>query len=245
MPTLCRAKNRVLLFVMDPKSKPKDIVCFIIITDSECAECKTKLFKGGFLFMDREKEQPLCLTCADLDHLVYLPAGDAALSRRARKHSPITVVAVKFSRARKRYERQGILVSEEALEKAEAECLADEDVRARKRERAEERRVALDVVFAQKMKERILELFPNCPAEDAQSIANHTTVRGSGRVGRSAEGQSFEKDAVTLAVRAHIRHCYTDYDRRLMKHGDRALAREEVIVNVDDMAGKWSQSRKR
>jgi hypothetical protein len=35
---------------------------------------------------------PLCLTCADLDHLVFLGAGDAALTRRAKKASTLSAV---------------------------------------------------------------------------------------------------------------------------------------------------------
>jgi len=62
----------------------------------------------------------LCRRCAKLDHLVYLPAGDATLSRRAKKASELSAVVVRFSRARKRYERQGILVEEAALKQAEA-----------------------------------------------------------------------------------------------------------------------------
>ena len=62
---------------------------------------------------------------ADLDHLVYLLRGDAALTRRARKHSALTAVAVRFSRSRGRYERQGVLIEEAALERAEEECLGD------------------------------------------------------------------------------------------------------------------------
>ena len=72
--------------------------------------------KGEFLLM--EKGQPLCLACADLDYLVFLPAGDAAVSRRARKHSSLAAVVVRFSRVRKRYERQGLLVTEAGLAKA-------------------------------------------------------------------------------------------------------------------------------
>jgi hypothetical protein len=41
-------------------------------------------------------------------------------------------VVVRFSRSRTRYERQGILVEEAALESAEAQCLADEDARGRR-----------------------------------------------------------------------------------------------------------------
>ena len=57
----------------------------------------------------------LCLACADLDHLVFLPAGDAAVTRRARKCSALAAVVLKWSQARKRYERQGLLVEPQAL----------------------------------------------------------------------------------------------------------------------------------
>jgi hypothetical protein len=67
-----------------------------------------------------------------------------ALTRRAKKHSTLSAVVFKSSRARKRYERQGLLVEEQALEKAEEECLADIDVRERRREREAIRREELD-----------------------------------------------------------------------------------------------------
>ena len=77
----------------------------------------------------------LCLACADLDELVFHPSGDAALTRRALKHSVLSAVVLKFSRARGRYERQGLLVEESALNQAEAECLADAEARERRAER--------------------------------------------------------------------------------------------------------------
>jgi hypothetical protein len=79
----------------------------------------------GVDFPFMEGERPLCLACADLDHLVYLPRGDTALTRRARKHSALSAVVVRFSRTRKRYERQGVLVEESALEQAGEECSAE------------------------------------------------------------------------------------------------------------------------
>ena len=75
------------------------------------------------------------MACADLDHLIFLPSGNTALTRRARKHSNLSAVVLKWSRARKRYERQGLLVEEQAIKRAEAECLADDEVRARRGER--------------------------------------------------------------------------------------------------------------
>ena len=62
---------------------------------------------------------PLCRSCAKLEHLVYLPAGDAALSRRAKQASGLSAIVVRFSRSRKRYERQGILIEAAALKQAE------------------------------------------------------------------------------------------------------------------------------
>src|SRR5882757_9174729 len=116
----------------------KELVVFDILRDSKCSECGKELGKGDFLFM--EGKHPVCLSCADFDHLIYLPRGDAALTRRAKKYSALSAIVVRFSRSRGRYERQGILVEEAALEGAEQECLADAQQRAGRRERDEVRR---------------------------------------------------------------------------------------------------------
>ena len=84
------------------------------------------------------------MACAELEHLPFLPSGNTALTRRAKKHSRRSAVVLKWSRARKQYERQGLLVEEEALAKAEAECLADEEARQHKCQRNAERRKELD-----------------------------------------------------------------------------------------------------
>ena len=112
------------------QSRPPDLVVVSPLKDWTCAGCGGS---GDFLLM--EDPGPLCMTCADMDHLVFLAAGDAALTRRARRASGLSAVVVRFSRARRRYERQGILVEEHALGRAEQECLADEQARARRRER--------------------------------------------------------------------------------------------------------------
>jgi hypothetical protein len=52
---------------------------------------------------------------------VLLGAGDAKLTRRAKARSARHAVVVRFSKARKRYERQGLLVEPQALREAEAE----------------------------------------------------------------------------------------------------------------------------
>jgi hypothetical protein len=191
----------------------------------------------SLLFM--EDAGPLCMGCADLDHLVFLPAGDAALSRRARKASRLSAVVVRFSRARKRYERQGILVEEAALEQAEARCLADEEARARRRERDRQRRADQDVVFETRLAEAVRRRFPGCPAERAEAIAHHAAVRGSGRVGRSAAGRALDEQAVMLAVIASVRHQDTGYNELLMAGVHRGEARARVRPDIDRILAAW------
>jgi hypothetical protein len=219
-------------------SKPRDIVVFETVSQSViCSECKTELFKGNFLFM--EKGQPLCLSCADLDPLEFLPGGDAALTRRARKYSGLSAIVVRFARARGRYERQGILVEPGAIEKAEQECLSDEDQRMARREREATRRAAQDETLVAEMAQLMRRLYPKCPAEEAEKIARHTAERGSGRVGRSAAGRNLEEQALELAVAAWIRHRWTEYDKLLSSGHERFDARELVRHKVWDVVDRW------
>jgi hypothetical protein len=57
----------------------------------------------------------VCLRCVGLDDFEFLSAGDALLTRRVKAKSARYAVVVRFSRARRRYERQGVLVEQQAL----------------------------------------------------------------------------------------------------------------------------------
>jgi hypothetical protein len=216
------------------QGRPPDLVVVSPLGEWTCSECGGS---GDLLLM--EGPGPICMRCADMDHLVFLPSGDAALTRRARKASRLSAVVVRFSRARKRYERQGVLVEEAALERAEAECLADSDARARRRERAQERRAAEDTLFHADLAREIRRLYPGCPTDRAEEIARHAGARGSGRVGRSAAGRSFDPEAIRLALVASIRHLDTRYDELLMSGMDRAQARERVWPEVERQVAEW------
>jgi len=221
-------------------SAPPEIVVFSTLRDSRCSQCHAELLHGSFLLV--ENGEPLCLTCADLDHLVYVPRGDPALSRRARKHSTLFAVVVQFSRTRKRYERQGILVEEAALEKAQEECLSDAPLRAYRRERDALRRSGEDEAPVERLAGKIRELFPACPPGEGKAIAVHTAARGSGRVGCSAAGRALDDAAVTLAVVAFIRHRHTRYDELRMRGTDRAWARQQVQPRIEEMLDTWRRS---
>jgi hypothetical protein len=217
----------------------EDIVVFAITGHAVCRECGTKLVKGEFL--RSEDKQPYCLSCADLDHLVFLPRGDMALTRRARKHSALSAVVVKFSKARRRFERQGLLVAEAALEQAERECLADEAARLRARERAAVRRSELDERYVCEFAEQLGKLFPGCPVAERQAIADHACLKYSGRVGRSAAAKQLDREAIEFAVKAHVRHCHTSYDQMLTRGVSRDNARSRVRDAVKEVLERWQQ----
>lgn len=215
----------------------KDIVVFLVRRETKCAECGRELFDGNLLRL--EDDRPLCLDCADLGHLEFLTSGNTALTRRATKHSPLRAVMVQWARARKRYERQGILVTTEAIDRAEAQCLADEEQRARQRERAAIRREGEDLQYEAAVTRRLKEMFPGCPSQEAAQIAAWTCRKHSGRVGRSAAAKEFDPQALRLAVIAHIRHEHTRYNELLMQHGDRQLARAEVRGEIAKVLASW------
>src|SRR5438067_5111287 len=224
--------------VNQPRDGNKELTVFISSRESVCDDCGENLGRGAWITLAGEKGA-LCLACADLDHLAFLPSGDAALTRRARKHSLLSAVVLKWSRARKRYERQGLLVEERALELAENECLADADVRARRREREAERRAELDETFVDRFAAKIREAFPRIVAGREQKIAEHACLKYSGRIGRSALGKKMDEHAVRLAVIAHIRHNETNYDELLGSGWERSDARGAVAEQVDAILNRW------
>ena len=157
----------------------------------------------------------------------------------------MSAVVVRFSQTRNRYERQGILVGEEALARAEGECLSDARARELARERATERRATVDAEYVAAFASRIGELFPGCPAVERTAIAEHACRKYSGRVGRSAAAKDLEEHAVTLAVQAHVRHAHVPYDRLLASGMERFKARDQVALAVLKRLDDWRPSREK
>jgi hypothetical protein len=96
------------------QGRPPDLVVISPLTDWTCTTCSGT---GDLLIM--QETGPVCLRCVGMDHLVFLPAGNAGLTRRAHRTSQLSAVVVRFNRSRKRYERQGLLVESTALAHAE------------------------------------------------------------------------------------------------------------------------------
>ena len=223
---------------MDAKPDDGELKVFISSRESTCSECGQNLGSHAWITLAGERGA-LCLTCADLDHLVYLPSGDPALTRRARKNSRLHAVVLKWSRTRKRYERQGLLVEEEGLERAEAECLVDTELRQARRMREAERREIVDKEYVQRYSEQIRRCYPRMPSGLEAKIAEHACLKHSGRVGRSGAAKRFDEESITLSVVAHIRHTRTDYDELLMRGIDRHDARSLVRDKIDQVLEQW------
>ena len=230
-PELSEAKRQQLA---EKQSRPPELVVISPLNEWTCTICA-----GSGELLSMEGPGPVCLVCADLDHLVFLPAGDTALTRRAKTASGLSAVVVRFSRSRRRYERQGVLVEEAALVAAEAACLADEEARRRRRSRDEVRRAAQDVALQDAFAAEIGRMFPGCPPERTEAIAGHACTRRSGRVGTSAAGRALHPDAVRAAVVASIRHTDTSYDELLMAGVPRSEAHQGVDSEVRDILEAW------
>jgi hypothetical protein len=199
--------------VTERESRPPDLVAVLPVKEWTCGRCGGT---GDFLIM--EGEGPLCLTCAEMDHLVFLPAGDGTLSRRARKASRLSAVVVRWNRNRKRYERQGALVEAAALEQAEAAGLADGNV---------------DTLAG--LAAEVERLFPGCPPERVPAIAR----LARSRAGRAARETASDDEAVEAAVRSSVLHEDTPYDELLMAGMPRREAQDHVSATVDRVTRRW------
>jgi len=113
--------------VTEKANRAPDLVVVVPLkNDWKCHGCGGT---GDLLIM--QDPGPACLRCAGLGDLEFLPAGDALLSRRAKARSTRSAVVVRFSRTRRRYERQGLMVEPQVLadvrRELEAERRAHED----------------------------------------------------------------------------------------------------------------------
>jgi hypothetical protein len=219
---------------------PEEIKVFIANRDSSCEECGSELGHSAWIHLV-EGKGALCLSCADLDHLEFLPSGDPALTRRAKQASALWAVVLKWSRARKRYERQGLLVEQKAIEDAEAACLEDEELRAARAQRRAAREELIDREYITQFAKALRQRYPSCPAGREQTIAEHACRKYSGRIGRSAQAKAFDPQSIDLAIRAHVRHTETDYDRLLAQGMDRHRSRQLVSGAVDAVLANWAQ----
>ncbi|MFA5203182.1 MAG: DUF2293 domain-containing protein [Lentisphaeria bacterium] len=201
-----------------------------------CAQCRAAV-PAGALVRPAANRGVLCLECADLGGLEFLPSGD--VTRRAQQHSRRWAPVVEWNRRRKRYERRGTLVEPAALRQAVAACAADAGRREAKRQADGHRREREELRYRAEFAQMIQKLFPGAPDDVAGEVAAHACEKSSGRVGRCAAAKDFSEKAVTLAVVAHVRHLETSYDRLLAMGYSRERARERIRERLQDVLAAW------
>jgi hypothetical protein len=222
---------------MKPPADSDAILVFPSQGECDCAHCPAPLYRSAFVTF--KNNTIACVKCGGLENLEFLPSGNAALTRRTNALSAIKYVVLKFSRARKRYERQGILARPEILDQARRECEADEAAREAKRHASSARRDKQDAAYMAAFASRIRELYPSAPVGVEHEIATHACRKHSGRVGRTAFAKELAPDSIHLAVRAHIRHHHTSYDRLISSGADRADARLLVTAHIEETTRRW------
>jgi hypothetical protein len=195
-----------------------------------CTDCGTEPRSGNFIQISRDTGIR-CLSCAGFSDLVFLGSGDAALTRRAVALSSRHAVVVKFSRAPKRNERQGVLVEASAIQRAEQACAQDEEAREAKRIKRQARDEIADREYRARFTEGILDLFPSCPADKAKSISEHACRKYSWRVG--GPGRRQEEDQ-----QAHSRQQFTHEAPRHRLHTSRGSSCATVHCSLIGRAGQ-------
>lgn len=211
---------------------------YLVFKETGCSKCQQVVPTSGMILLN-EAKQPVCLHCAGLDTLVFLPSGDTALSRRAGRHSTRAAVVLQWSKSRKRNERRGLLVEEEALARAQAQCAADEEKRTQRRERDSVRRERLDQEYIRQFAARVRQIYPGGPPGVEQIIAEHACEKHSGRVGRTAAAKELDDRALRNAVIAHIRHTCTGYDALLAQGVNHKQARALIRSEVEQILERW------
>lgn len=204
-----------------------------------CTECGVIIPKGGRVVAEEENGKGLCLGCAGILSLAFLPSGDAAMTRRSKKHSRYCFVLQAWNQRRKRYERRGQYVEAIAIEKAEAECHADKDDRAEKNRKAAERREVDDLLYKQQFALEVRRQYPRMPKGREFAIVDHACEKHSGRVGRTAAAKEFSLEMIQKAVIAHIRHCETDYDDRFGKGKRKREIRDDIRPLIQKVLRSW------
>jgi hypothetical protein len=162
------------------------------------------------------------------DGWVFLPAGEAFVTRRAKAQGAYWVLF--RPKGRREHRRQlGLIAPVEVIASAKAAADATAARREIERQAGARQRDKNESVYRAEFEDAVIRWLSFAPADVAlaREIACGATERaavvGSGRVGRT-KTLSLEERAA-LAARAYIRHRYTDYE-------DQLLAVE--LIDLDD-----------
>ena len=214
----------------------------IFLTKKEslkCQKCGKSIPRGDAFVAESEKHRGTCFSCSPFAKLAFLKPGNAAMTRRSKKHSKLCGVVYAWNARRKRFERRGQYVEVAAIITAELECNADAADRLQKNQKAAIVRAEQDEVYIAEFSKAIRKHYPNCPPNREVAIATHACEKHSGRVGRTAKAKEFDAKMIDLAVEAHIRHAETNYDNQFGQGKVKRQIRSDVRFEVSAIMMNW------
>ena len=204
-----------------------------------CQLCRATILKGQKFVAESEKSRGICFNCSQFKYYSFLPSGDAAMTRRSKKHSTHCGILQEWNQRRRRYERKGQYVEPNAISIARQSCEADQAERQAKNAKAAIVREKQDQAYIIAFSKAIKNRFPNCPPNRELDIAKHACLKHSGRVGRTANAKQFDPKMIDLAVEAHIRHTETNYDNQFGKGKRKKEIRSDLKFEIQAKMSSW------
>ncbi len=86
----------------------------------------------------------------------------------------------------------------------------------------------------------VMRMFPGIAPAEARRVARFACARRTDRVGALSDAEAYVEHAVELAVIAHARHRFTEYEALIERGYDRETAREIVRPSVLARLRAWS-----
>jgi hypothetical protein len=171
------------------------------------------------------------------DGYVEVPPGDTFLTRRIKHLAEVVYVRMRRKKRLGLSVPVGLLAPEAVVLEATQEAEGTSEGRAERAARSRGYRARKEEKRRSEVAEKVRAMLPGMPPDEAEAIVGHAYEVGSGRVGRTTKLGDDER--IELAVRAHIRHCRTDYDALLASGWDRESAREQVRGVVEHVLLIW------
>ena len=150
----------------------------------------------------------------------FVPSGNTFLTRTLKKLGPHWIL---LGRDGKYTYNIGIICPAENMMKAREMETESQLKREITREKSKKYREKSEHNYRKEMEELMFsylefsERYEELAHRICSQAARHTTIVGSGRVGRTK--QISKEDRAILSVRAHIRHAYTNYEEKLINEG--------------------------
>jgi hypothetical protein len=160
---------------------------------------------------------------------VFVPKGDMYITLNVRKRTHASGKTL-YVVVNKNKQAIGLRCPVEIYDEVEQ----DSEATKASRQKAVENR---DAAIKDEFRSALLRGFPKVPQEDVEQILTLTLKKRSGRVGRTGKLDLEEK--VQLAVKAHIRHRYTNYDLLMDSRVSKGSARRQVWPKVQEVSLSW------